>query len=79
MVVITTSDIVADPQGFVSRMVARETISVSHGSGEIAQVMPSVAPEKKRRTPGLGKGLVTVPADIMDPLPEDMFHVLGGK
>ena len=61
------------------RRVARgEEVVIARAGQPIARLSP-IAPQRKPRVPGSAKGLVVIPDDFDDPLPEEIQKYFEGR
>jgi antitoxin (DNA-binding transcriptional repressor) of toxin-antitoxin stability system len=71
---ITLEDIRKDPQAFLERVMAGETLQIVQAEMPVAEVRP-VAPKHLEPRPfGLCKGEFLVPDDFDAPLPEEILQ-----
>ncbi|MCL2640155.1 MAG: hypothetical protein FWD53_04860 [Phycisphaerales bacterium] len=81
MVTIALEQFQRDVADAFRRVEAGETLVVLRDDKPIAEIKPAPEPEVKpkgRRPSGLYKGILTVPDDIMDPLPDDILKYFEG-
>jgi antitoxin (DNA-binding transcriptional repressor) of toxin-antitoxin stability system len=79
MSTITTRELVADPQAFITRLEAGEALTVSKDGTIVAEVIPAWKPLAKPRPFGLCQGEFVVADDFNDPLPEDILLDWEGR
>ena len=78
MSTITTREIAANPEAFISRIEAGEALSVSNDARILADVTPVPLPLTELRPIGLYDGQVTIADDFDAPLPEDVLALFEG-
>lgn len=74
MSTITTAEITANPQAFISRLEAGETLAVKNGEHLLAEVTPAAKPLLQDRPFGLCKGMFKLPNEFDAPLPEEILR-----
>jgi prevent-host-death family protein len=57
------------------RVAEGEEVTITHGGKPVARLVP--VPRRFRRQLGLDEGLLTVPEDFNDPLPDDLLDAFG--
>jgi antitoxin (DNA-binding transcriptional repressor) of toxin-antitoxin stability system len=78
MTSISVQEIQSDPDGFLRRIEAGESLLVVRGQQPVAEVKP-VSPRPGGQRPfGLCAGQFAVPADFDDPLPVDILQEFEG-
>jgi antitoxin (DNA-binding transcriptional repressor) of toxin-antitoxin stability system len=78
MTIVTVQDLERDPQGFLHRIEAGESLTLVRGEQPIAEVRP-IAPKTAEPRPfALCAGQFTVPADFDKPLPAEFLDQFEG-
>ena len=78
MTSISFHEIQADPDAFLRRIEAGESLVVVCGQQAVAEVKPVSAGPNGQRSFGLCEGKFTVPTDFNDPLPADVLKDFEG-
>ena len=79
MSTISIQDIQRDPQEFVGRVEAGETILVVRGDSPLAEVRPVGVAAVLPRPFGLCAGRFSVPDDFNQPLPDEILKEFEGS
>jgi antitoxin (DNA-binding transcriptional repressor) of toxin-antitoxin stability system len=75
---VSVQDIQSDPQSFLRRIEAGESLLVVCGERALAEVRPLPLTNSLPRPYGLCAGQFTVPADFNQPLPDDVLNEFEG-
>ena len=79
MTTIRAEEVQRDPEGYLRRVEAGETLLITRGDKPVAEVRP-VQPEKPGLRPfGLCAGEFTVPDDFDAPLPAELLREFEGQ
>jgi len=79
MKTVSIQDIQRDPAGYLHRVEQGETLLVLRGERPVAEIKLVSPPPAQPRPFGLCAGEFTVPADIDEPLPEDVLEQFEGR
>lgn len=75
---VTLRRLRTDLPRLLARVQAGEAITITARGKPVAQLVPP-PPAKEKRPLGVLKGLIVVPDDIMDGLPEDIIDLIEAK
>ncbi|MFI5379166.1 MAG: type II toxin-antitoxin system Phd/YefM family antitoxin [Tepidisphaerales bacterium] len=78
MSAITVQDLERDPEDFVRRLEAGESLVVVRDECPLAEVRPLPSRARQSRPFGLCAGRFTVPADFDQPLPDEILKDFEG-
>ena len=79
MSAITTNEIIENPNSFLSRVHAGESMVLINEGLSVAEITPLPLVSKELRPIGLCKGQVFISDDFDDPLPEDILALFEGR
>jgi antitoxin (DNA-binding transcriptional repressor) of toxin-antitoxin stability system len=79
MTTIAIEEIGRDPDGWLRRVEAGESLLVMRGDSPLAEIKPMKAPGRKPRPIGLCAGEFVVPDDFDDLLPENVLRAFEGR
>lgn len=79
MSAITVQDIERDPEAFVRRLEAGESLVVMRDESPVAEVRPLPARAAHLRPFGLCEGQFSVPSDFDHPLPDEVLNDFEGQ
>ena len=79
MTTITVEEIGRDPNGWLRRVEAGESLLVVRGDSPLAEIKSLTKPDRSPRPVGLCAGMFVVPDDFDDPLPEDVLREFEGR
>lgn len=76
---ITIQEIQSDPNAFVRRLEAGESLLVVRDQQPVAEIRPVLSQPPNQRPYGLCAGQFSVPANFNDPLPPEILQQFEGQ